>query len=147
MHKACNGVEEMSYCFSRSPVIFQGRTGQKIVNFDPNWAFPDCNSRFYSPMATKLCTNLKSDRTGALLIFEVICQSFMVTWGEKLTIWLWFQCFRLVILLKIIGWLRNNTYSFQVQGRGALLFFRHPSNFFITPSKKLTIWMQFGQDY
>ena len=23
---------------------FQGRTRQKIADFDPNWAFPDCNS-------------------------------------------------------------------------------------------------------
>ena len=32
---------------------------QKFVDFDPNWAFPDCNSSLNSPMATKWCTKLE----------------------------------------------------------------------------------------
>ena len=32
---------------------FQGHTGQKIANFDPNWAFMDCNSRLNLQMARK----------------------------------------------------------------------------------------------
>ena len=32
---------------------------QKIVDFDPNWAFPDCNSSLKSPMAMKWCTKLE----------------------------------------------------------------------------------------
>ena len=31
----------------------QGHTALKIVKFDPNWAFPDCNSSFNTPMVTK----------------------------------------------------------------------------------------------
>ena len=32
----------------------QGHRGKKkIVEFDPDWAFPDCNSSLNSPMATK----------------------------------------------------------------------------------------------
>ena len=31
----------------------------KIVKFDPNWAFPDCNSSLNSPMAMKCCTKLE----------------------------------------------------------------------------------------
>ena len=31
----------------------------KIVEFDPNWAFPDCNSSLKSSMATKWCTKLE----------------------------------------------------------------------------------------
>ena len=40
--------------FSRSSIKFQGHTvtTKKIVNFDPNWAFPDYNSSLNSPMAT-----------------------------------------------------------------------------------------------
>ena len=30
--------------FSRPSVKFQGYIGQKNADFDPNWAFPDCNS-------------------------------------------------------------------------------------------------------
>ena len=33
--------------------------GSKIVEFDPDWAFPDCNSSLNSPMATKCCTQLE----------------------------------------------------------------------------------------
>ena len=33
--------------------------GSKIVEFDPDWAFPDCNSSLNSPMATKWCTKLE----------------------------------------------------------------------------------------
>ena len=44
--------------FSMSSVKFQGRTGQIIADFDPNWAFPDCNSRLNWPMVLKWCTKL-----------------------------------------------------------------------------------------
>ena len=33
--------------------------GAKIAEFDPDWAFPDCNSSLNSPMATKWCTKLE----------------------------------------------------------------------------------------
>ena len=59
MHRAWNSIEEVPYCFSRSSVKFQGHTALKIVEFDPNWAFPDCNSSLKSPMATKWCTKLE----------------------------------------------------------------------------------------
>ena len=32
---------------------------KKIVKFYPDWAFPDCNSSFNSPMTTKWCTKLE----------------------------------------------------------------------------------------
>ena len=31
----------------------------KIAKFDPDWAFPDCNSSLNSPMAMKCCTKLE----------------------------------------------------------------------------------------
>ena len=37
-------LKEVPYCSSRSSIKFQGHTAKKIVDFDPNWAFPDCNS-------------------------------------------------------------------------------------------------------
>ena len=43
MHKAWCSIEEVPYCFPMSSIKFQGHTGQKIANFDLNWAFPDCN--------------------------------------------------------------------------------------------------------
>ena len=58
MHKAWCSIEEVPYCFPRSSIKFQGHTGQKIADFDPNWAFPDCNFSFNSPMDLKWCTKL-----------------------------------------------------------------------------------------
>ena len=45
--------------FFKASVKFQGHTAKKIVNFDPNWPFPDCNSSLNSTMATRLCTKLE----------------------------------------------------------------------------------------
>ena len=50
MHKAWSRIEEVPYCFSRSYIKLQGHTALKIVKFDPNWAFPDCNSSLKSAM-------------------------------------------------------------------------------------------------
>ena len=59
MHTAGSSIEEVPYCFSRSSVKFQGHTALKIVEFDPDWAFPDCNSSLNTQMATKWCTKLE----------------------------------------------------------------------------------------
>ena len=45
--------------FSRSSVKFQGHTTLKIVEFDPDWAFPACNSSLNTQMTTKWCTKLE----------------------------------------------------------------------------------------
>ena len=50
MHKAWSSIEEVPYCFWRSYIKFQGDTALKIVEFDPDWVFPDCNSSLNSPM-------------------------------------------------------------------------------------------------
>ena len=55
--QSCLG--EVPYCFSRSFVKFQGHRALKIVEFDPDWACPDCNSSLNSPMAMKWCKSLK----------------------------------------------------------------------------------------
>ena len=51
-------LREVPYSFSKSSVKFQGHTALKIIEFDSNWAFPDCNSSLNSPMATKWCKKL-----------------------------------------------------------------------------------------
>ena len=58
MHIAWCCLEEVPYCFSRSSVKFQGHTALKIIEFDPDCGFPDCNSSLNSPMAMKWCTKL-----------------------------------------------------------------------------------------
>ena len=39
MHKAWSRIEELPYCFSRSPVKFQGHTGQKLSILTRIWRF------------------------------------------------------------------------------------------------------------
>ena len=60
MHKAWCCLGEVPYCFWRSTVKFQGHTAKKIVDFDPNWAFPDCNFSLNSPMAMKWYIKLEA---------------------------------------------------------------------------------------
>ena len=79
MHKAWSSIEEVPYCFSRSSVKFQGYTALKIVKFDPNWAFPDCNSSLNSPMAMKCCTKLETAKERCPIVFQGHPSNFKVT--------------------------------------------------------------------
>ena len=45
--------------FSRSSVKFQGHSAKTIVDIDPYWLFPDCNSSLNSQMATNWYTKLE----------------------------------------------------------------------------------------
>ena len=79
MHKAWSSIEEVPYCFSRSYVKFQGHMALKIVEFDPNWAFPDSNSSLNSPMATKCCTKLETAKERCPIVFQGHPSNFKVT--------------------------------------------------------------------
>ena len=79
MHIAWCCLEEVPYCFWRSSVKFQGHTALKIVEFDPDWAFPDCNSSLNSPMATKWCTKLEVALKRCPIVFQGHLSNFKVT--------------------------------------------------------------------
>ena len=79
MHRAWSSIVEVPYCFSRSYVKFQGHTALKIVEFDPNWAFPDCNSSLNSPMAMKCCTKLETAKERCPIVFQGHTSNFKVT--------------------------------------------------------------------
>ena len=70
---------EVPYCFSRSSVKFQGHTALKIVEFDPDLAFPNCNSSLNSLMATKCCTKLEVAQKRYPIVFEAHPSNFKVT--------------------------------------------------------------------
>ena len=57
MHIAWSSIERF-LLFSLPYGKLQGHGG-KIVDFDPNCAFPDSNSSLNSPMATEWCTKLE----------------------------------------------------------------------------------------
>ena len=69
----------MPYCFSRSSVKFQGYAALKIVEFDPDWAFPTCNSSLNSPMAMKCCTKLETAKERYPTVFQGHPSNFKVT--------------------------------------------------------------------
>ena len=79
MHKAWSSIEKVPYCFSRSYVKLQGHTALKIVDFDPNWAFPDCISSLKLPMATKWCTKLEVALKRCPVVFQGHPSNFKVT--------------------------------------------------------------------
>ena len=79
LHKAWNSIEEVPYCFWRSSVKFQGHTALKIIKFDPNWVFPDCNSSLNSPMAMKCCTKLETAKERCPIVFQGHPSNFKVT--------------------------------------------------------------------
>ena len=86
MHKAWSSIEKVPYCFSRSSVKFQGHTSLKIVEFDPNWAFPDCNSSLNSPMAMKCYTKLETAKERCPIVFQGHPPNFKVTRVKTLPI-------------------------------------------------------------
>ena len=79
MHRAWSSIVKVPYCFSRSYVKFQGHTVKKIVEFDPNWAFPDSNSSLNSPMAMKCCSKLGTAKEECPIVFEGHPSNFKVT--------------------------------------------------------------------
>ena len=79
MHTAESSIEEVPYCFSRSSVKFQGHTALKFAKFDPDWAFPDCNSSLNSTMATKWCTKLEVALKRCPIVFQGHLSNFKVT--------------------------------------------------------------------
>ena len=85
IHKAWSSIEEVHYCFSRSSVKFHGHTALKIVEFDPNWAFPDCNSSLNSPMAMKCCTKLQTAKEKCPIVFPRSSIKFQGHTGQNIT--------------------------------------------------------------
>ena len=79
MHRAWSSIVEVPYCFSSSYVKFQGHTALKIVEFDPNWAFPDCNSSLNSPIAMKCCIKLETAKERCPIVFQGHPSNFKVT--------------------------------------------------------------------
>ena len=97
MHKAGSSIEEVPYCFWKSSVKFQGHTGQKMADFDPNLAFPDCNSSLNWPMAMKWCTKLWSSIGEVPYCFSRSSIKFQGHTGQKKSpIFTWIEYFRIV---------------------------------------------------
>ena len=82
MQKAWSNIEEVPNCSSMSSVKFQGDTAKKIVAFNPNWSFSDCNSSLNSPMAMKCCTKHETAKERCPIVFQSRPSNFKVTWDK-----------------------------------------------------------------
>ena len=98
--------------------------GSKIVNFDPNWAFPDCNSSLNSPMVTKWCIKLEVAWKRCPIVIQGHPSNLKVTRDNKSPILTRMEGFRTVTLVWIHRWLWNDAQSLKQHRRGALLFFK-----------------------
>ena len=96
MHRAWSSIVEVPYCFSRSYIKLQGHTALKIVVFDPNWVFPDCNSSLNSPMAMKCCTKLETAKERCPVVFQGHSSNFKVTRYKTSPIFIQIGCFRTI---------------------------------------------------
>ena len=109
---------------SRSYVKLQGHTALKIVDFYPNWAFPDCISSLESPMATKWCTKLEVVLKRCPIVFQGHPSNFKVTRLYKSSNFTQIGRFRTVTQVWNHRWLRNDAQSLEWHRKGALLFFK-----------------------
>ena len=110
-----------------SSVMFQGHTGQKkIIDFDPNWAFPGCNSSLNPLVAMKWCTMLEAAQKRCRIVFQGHLANLKVTQDKKKSTIFDARVmgFRAVTQVWIQWWLRNNAQSLMWCRRGALLFFK-----------------------
>ena len=112
--------EEVPYCFSRSSVKFQGHTALKIIELDPNWAFPDCNLSYNSPMATKWCTKLEVAYKRCPIVFQGHTSNCKVTQLKKSSNLTQIGRFRTVTPVWIHWWIWNDTQSVMLYRRRAL---------------------------
>ena len=96
IHRAWSCIVEVPYCFSRSYVKFQGHTALKIVEFDPNWAFPDSNSSLNSPMAMKCCRKLETAKERRPIVFQGHPSNFKVTRDKTSPILTQIGCFQTI---------------------------------------------------
>ena len=82
----------------------------KIADFDPNWAFLDCNSSWNSPMALKLCTKLDVVYQRCPIVFQGHPSNFKVTGDKKSPILIRIERFRTVALV----WIHRRIWGFDM---------------------------------
>ena len=97
--------------------------GQKITNFDPNWAFLDCKPSLTSPMDLKWCTNLDDAQKMCHIVFQGHASSFKVMRLKKSSIWTQIGRFWTVTPFWINWWIWNDAQSLTLYRRRALSLF------------------------
>ena len=139
-------------CFRTPPIVVQGHLschiqgymGQKIADFDPNWAFPDCNLSLNLSMVLKLCSKLHVAWKRCPIVFQGHPSNFKVTWEKKITDfdlnWVYPDCNSSFNSLVDLKWCTKLNVVWK---RCPIIFQGHPSIFKIIMAEKYTIWSQF----
>ena len=131
------------------PSNFKDTRLKKIVDFDQNWALPDCNSSLNSPMALKWCTKFDVVIEMVPYCFPRSSIKFQGNTGQKIANyfylnWAFPDCnFSLNSPMD----LKSCTKLDVLYKRCPIIFQGHPSNFKVTRAEKLMIWIKFEQDY
>ena len=94
---------------------------RKIADFDPDWAFPDCNLSLNLPMAFKWCTKLNVAKKRHPILFRGHLSNIKVTRDKKSLILTWIERFRTVTPVWIHWWIWNDAQSLMMYRRGGLL--------------------------
>ena len=124
IHKAWSSIEEVPCCVSRSSIKFQDHTALKIVEFDPDWAFPDSSSSLNTPMAKKWCTKLEVALKRCPVVSQGHPSNFKVTRLKKSSNLTQIGRFRTVTLFWNNIWWWNDAFSLMLLRISALLFFK-----------------------
>ena len=118
MHEAWSNIEEVPYCFARSSVKFQGRTALKIVEFDPDWAFPDCNSSLNSPVVKKWCTKLEVALKRCPIVFSCDQAALQMVFSVCLSVTPFWLCSHHRLIMKFSGVITNDQSKVHAKGQG-----------------------------
>ena len=83
IYKAWSSIEEVPYCLSRSSIKFQGDTGQKIANFDPNRAFWTVTAVWIHQRVWNDAQSLDVAQKSCPVVFRRHPSNLKVTWTKK----------------------------------------------------------------
>ena len=122
--------------FSRSSVKFEGHTAQKIVEFDPSWMFPDCNSSLISPMGTTWCSELEVAKNRCPIVFQCHLSSLKVTLLTKSSILTQIWAFPDCKSSLSTNWYKMVDIAWSSKEEVPYLFQGYPQNFKVTRLKK-----------
>ena len=85
---------------------------RKIANFDPVWAFLDCNTSLNSQMAMKWCIKLEVVKR-CPIVFQGHLSNIKVKWDKNLRIFTRIKCFWTLTPVWIDHWLQNDVQNFK----------------------------------
>ena len=115
---------KLDVVWERCPIVFQGHLSKfkvtrdkKITAWDPNLAFPDCNSSLNWSKAMKRCTKLDVGKIMRSIVFQISRSR-----GTKSQIFTPIWRFRTVTPVRIDRWLWNDAQSLKWHWRGDLFF-------------------------